>query len=79
VEAHKKPVRTIATFQDAQSAITGTLEAWLPRLVESNDALEQALRLLRDFHLGRTEFAEDLVLGQVEEALDKATRAKRNY
>jgi hypothetical protein len=27
--------------------IDGTLEAWLPRLVESNDALEQGLLLLR--------------------------------
>jgi hypothetical protein len=79
MEAPKKPVRKILTFKDAQSAITGTLEAWLPRLVESNDAMEQALLLLRDFHLGRTGFAEDVVLSQVEEALDKAARAKAEY
>jgi hypothetical protein len=29
-------------------AIDGTLEVWLPRLVESNDALEQGLRFVRD-------------------------------
>jgi hypothetical protein len=79
MEAPKKPARKILTFKDAQSAITGTLEAWLPRLVESNDAMEQALLLLRDFHLGRTGFAEEVVLSQVEEALDKAARAKAEY
>ena len=46
MEAPEKPTRKILTFKDAQSAITGTLEAWLPRLVESNDAMEQALLLL---------------------------------
>ncbi len=76
MEAYKKPARKIATFKDAQSAITGTLEVWLPRLVESNDALEQALLLLRDFHLGHTTLAEDVVLAQVEQALEKSARAK---
>jgi hypothetical protein len=46
----KKPPHKVVTFDDAQAAIDGTLEAWLPRLVESNDALEQALLLLRDLH-----------------------------
>jgi hypothetical protein len=45
--------------------------------VESNDALEKALLLLRDLHLGRETLADDVVLHRVEDALDKAARAKR--
>jgi hypothetical protein len=72
----KKPPHKVVTFDDAQSAIDGTLEAWLPRLVESNDALEQALLLLRDLHVAGQSIAEDAVLKQVEDALDKAAKAK---
>jgi hypothetical protein len=73
----KKPASRIVAFKNAQLAIYGTLEAWLPRLVESNDALEKALLLLRDLHLGRETLADEVVLHQVEDALDKAARAKR--
>jgi hypothetical protein len=48
MESPKKPAHSVIRFKDAQSAIDGTLEVWLPRLVESNDALEEALLLLRD-------------------------------
>jgi hypothetical protein len=47
MESPKKPAHSVM-FKDAQSAIDGTLEGWLPRLVESNDALKEALLLLRD-------------------------------
>ncbi len=53
------------------------LENWLPRLVESNAALEQALLLLRDLHFAGQTIAGDIVLKQVEDALDKAAKAKR--
>jgi hypothetical protein len=47
--------------------------------VESNDALEEALLLLRDLYLSRSSLTEDAVLKRVEEALDKAATAKRAF
>jgi hypothetical protein len=76
MELPKKPPHKVVTFKDAQSAIAGTLETWLPRLVETNDALEEALLLLRDLYFSRTTLAEEVVLKRVEEALDKAAAAK---
>ena len=76
MELPKKPPHKVITFKDAQSAIAGTLETWLPRLVETNDALEEALLLLRDLYFSRTSVAEEVVLKRVEEALDKAAAAK---
>jgi hypothetical protein len=76
MDAPKKPPLKVVTFKDAQSAIDGTLEDWLPRLVESNDALEQALLLLRDLYFAGHSIAEEAVLQQVEDALDKAAKAK---
>src|ERR1700728_2972442 len=65
MEPPKKDARSVLTFKDAQAAIDGTLEAWLPRLVESNEALEEALLLLRDLHLARQSVGEDVVLKKV--------------
>jgi hypothetical protein len=79
MELPKKPPHKVTTFQDAQSAIDGTLETWLPRLVESSDALEEALLLLRDLYLSRNNLTEDAVLKRVEEALDKAATAKSAF
>jgi hypothetical protein len=79
MEPPKKPPGKIVTFQDAQSALAGTLEAWLPRLVESNDALERALLLLKDLHFARRSISEDVVLELVNDALDKAARAKSAF
>jgi hypothetical protein len=79
MQTPKKPPHKVITFRDAQSAIDGTLETWLPRLVESNDVLEEALLLLRDLHLSRNNLMEDAVLKQVAEALDKAARAKSAF
>jgi hypothetical protein len=75
----QKPAHKVITFKDAQSAIDGTLETWLPRLVESNDALEDALLLLRDLYLARSCVAEGVVLKQVDEALDKAATANSAF
>jgi hypothetical protein len=79
MEAPKKPAHSVIRFKDAQSAIDGTLEVWLPRLVESNDALEEALLLLRDLYLGRQTTAEAVILKQVEDALDQAAKAKSAF
>lgn len=66
-------------FVDAQAAIDGTLEAWLPRLVASNEALEVALTLLMDLDWARHGVPEDAVLRQVEDALNRAGRAKSPF
>jgi hypothetical protein len=79
MELPKKPPHGVITFQDAQSAIDGTLENWLPRLVESNDALEEALLLLRDLYWSRSSLVEEVVLKRVEEALGKAAGAKSAF
>ena len=79
MELPKKPPQGVITFQDAQSAIDGTLENWLPRLVESNDALEEALLLLRDLYCSRNGLVEEVVLKRVEEALGKAAGAKSAF
>jgi hypothetical protein len=79
MELPKKPPHRVITFQDAQSAIAGTLETWLPRLVESNDALEKALLLMRDLYLSWNSAPEDAVLKRVEEALEKAATAKSAF
>ena len=79
MELPRKPPHRVITFKDAQSAIDGTLETWLPRLVESNDALEEALLLLRDLCFSRSSFAEEVVLKRVEEAFDKAATAKSAF
>jgi hypothetical protein len=79
MEPPKKPAHSVIRFKDSQSAIDGTLEVWLPRLLESNDALEEALLLLRDLHLGWHTTDEAVVLKQVEDALDKAAKAKSAF
>jgi hypothetical protein len=79
MEPPKQQVPRVITFKDAQSAIAGTLETWLPRLVESNDVLEEALLLLRNLYLSENRSAEDSVLKRVEEALDKAATAKSAF
>jgi hypothetical protein len=79
MESPKKPPHSVIRFNDAQSAIDGTLEVWLPRLLESNDALEEALLLLRDLYLGRQTTVEAVILTEVEDALDQATKAKSAF
>src|ERR1700758_1115419 len=79
MELPKKPLHRVITFKDAQSAINGTLETWLPRLVESNDALEEALLLLRDLYFSRGSFAEEVLFKRVEEPLKIAATAKSAF
>jgi hypothetical protein len=66
-------------FPDAQAAIDGTLESWLPRLVASNEVLEAALSGLMDLYLGRHSLPEDTVLKRVEDALNEAAKAKSAF
>jgi hypothetical protein len=79
VESPKRNRRRAMPFRDARSAITGTVQAWLPQLVESNRALEEALLLLRDLHFARRRLAEDVVLKMVEDALAKAQHTREGY
>jgi hypothetical protein len=79
MEPPKMPAHKVITFKDAQSAIDGTLETWLPKLVESNDALEMALLRLKDLYVSKNYAAEGAVLKEVDEALDKAAMAKSAF
>jgi hypothetical protein len=69
----------VIVFMDAQAAIDGTLEAWLPRLVASNEALEAAMTVLMDLYLARHGVPEDTVVRQVQDALNKAAEAKSPF
>jgi hypothetical protein len=56
------------------------IEAFVGRLVESNDGLAAALVRLRDFYLaGSPQLITDRVLAQVEVALERAARAKNGF
>jgi hypothetical protein len=79
MEPPKKPAHSVIRFKDSQSAIDGTLEGWLPRLLESNDALEEALLLLRNLHLGRHTTDEAVVLKQVEDALEQSYKGEKRF
>jgi hypothetical protein len=79
VESPRKDRRRAMPFRDARSAISGTLQAWLPQLVENNKALEEALLLLRDLHFARQGMAEDVVLKMVEDALAKAHHTREGF
>jgi hypothetical protein len=57
----------------------GRWKRGFPRLVASNEALEVALTLLMDLDLARHGVPEDAVLRQVEDALNRAARAKSPF
>ncbi len=44
------PKKPPTAFVDSQAAIDGTLEAWLPRLIESNEGLVAALERIKKLH-----------------------------
>jgi hypothetical protein len=54
MESLKKPPVKAMAYPDAQSAVDGVLEAWLPRLIESNELLMAALIKLRECYLTGT-------------------------
>jgi hypothetical protein len=73
MDSPKKPPVKASPHVDEESGMDTVLEAWLPRLVESNEALMAALVRLRDFYLAdepRTD-AKD-VLVQVRVAIEMA-------
>ncbi len=72
----KKPPTSLTAFVDSQAAIDGTLEAWLPRLIESNEMLVAALVRVRDLHSAGQVDAEE-VLSEVEAALQKAANMQK--
>jgi hypothetical protein len=73
----KPPVKATA-YPDPQSAVDAVLEAWLPRLIESNEMLMAALVRLRDFYLAGTPPVEaEEALAQVKVALDWAAMVQK--
>ena len=71
-----KKVGKVIEFTRPYDSVAG-LEAFLRRLVESNDVLASALVRIRDFYLaGAPPLVVDSVLAQVEIALERAARAK---
>jgi hypothetical protein len=76
----KKPPHSVAEFPDIHAAIDGLLDAWLPRLIVSNEILFAALVRVRDYHLaGAPETGADGVLADVETALERAARAQNGF
>ncbi len=70
-----KPPNRVAEFPDVHAAIDGLLDAWLPRLVVSNEILFATLVRVRDHHLsGSPAAAADQVLAEVEAALERAAK-----
>ncbi len=64
-------------FPDPQAAIDGFIDAWLPRMVKSNQILTVALMRVRDYYLdGAPPVDARRVLTEVEGALEKAARAE---
>jgi hypothetical protein len=73
MESTKKPPVTAIAYPDAQSAVDAVLEAWLPRLIESNELLMAALIKLRESYLTGTPLGEaDEALAQAKTALEQA-------
>jgi hypothetical protein len=76
----KKPPNTVVEFPDIHAAIDGLLDAWLPRLIVSNEILFAALVRVRDHHLeGAPAAAADQVLAEVETALERAAKAQNGF
>jgi hypothetical protein len=75
VSSPKKSPRA-AVFPDAQGAIEGTLDAWLPPLIEANEILTAALIRIRDFHLDGVP-SDNAILVDVVTALEAAAKAQK--
>ena len=69
----KKPSSNVVEFPDAHAAIDGLLDAWLPRLIESNEILTDALMRVRDL------VVVEQVQVEVDAALARAARAKNGF
>ena len=72
MEKPKRPAINLIAFKDSQAAIDGTLEAWLPRLIESNEILVAALERIKQLHSSGRPVASEEVLLEINMALEKA-------
>jgi hypothetical protein len=77
VNTPKKPPTSLVAFTDSQAAIDGTLEAWLPRLIESNEILVAALERVRDLHSAQRPVDAEEVISEVETALERAANMQK--
>jgi hypothetical protein len=76
----KKLASSVAEFPDIHAAIDGLLDAWLPRLIVSNEILFAALVRVRDHYLASAPAeAIDPLLAEVESALERAARAQNGF
>jgi hypothetical protein len=76
----KKPANSVVEFPDIHAAIDGLLDAWLPRLIVSNEILFAALVQVRDHCLaGAPAAAADQLLAEVEAALERAAKAQNGF
>ena len=76
VDLHEKPSSKATGFPDPYAAIEGTLDAWLPRLIEANEILTAALIRIRDSHLVGA-LPDNPVLAEVVTALEAAAEAQK--
>jgi hypothetical protein len=76
VSSPKKLSSKATVFPDAQGAIEGTLDAWLPPLIEANEILTAALIRIRDFHLAGVP-SDNAILLDVVTALEAAGKAQK--
>ncbi len=73
----KKPPHGVIQFLDSQAAIDSLLEDWLPRLIESNEILTDALVRIRDYLAGASLVSTDQALAEVTAALARAAMAEK--
>jgi hypothetical protein len=79
VDTPKKPPSSLIGFMDSQAAIDGTLEAWLPRLIENNQILIAALMRVRDLHSAGEPVDPEEVLLEVDTALERAANIHKGF
>lgn len=77
MDTPKKPPDRVAWYPDPQAANDSLLDTWLPRLAASNEILTEALLRVRNYLAGEDPRAKDEMLGEVQCAIEKADRARR--
>lgn len=78
MDLQKKPPTKAIGFPDAHAAAEGTLDAWLPRLIEANEILTGALVRIRDTHL-RGAAPDNPVLVEIVTALETAAQVQSAF